>query len=110
MKRKKESEPKPKQKRNKYSLEQKDKARKYYLMGLNTQDISKLLDGIPPKTIEKWQFVERWTEIKHGESLKSRVFELNEVGKSYMEIAKLLDLSKSTVWRYLKQAKYQINK
>lgn len=90
--------------RNKYSLEQKDKARKYYLLGLNLQEISKLLDGCPVRTIEKWQQSEKWTELKSPQNIKFRVKELQASGKTYKEIANMLQISRVTVWRYIKQA------
>lgn len=91
--------------RNKYSLEQKEAARKYYLMGLNLHEISKLLDNCSVRTIEKWQQVDKWTELKQPESLKFRTMQLHESGKSYTEIAEILNVSRVTVWRYIKEAR-----
>lgn len=93
--------------RNKYTIEQKESAKKYYLMGLNLQEISKLLDGCPVRTLEKWQLADKWTELRNAEPLASRIKELHDSGKSYNEIAEMLDLNRVTVWRYLKQAKKQ---
>lgn len=90
--------------RNKYTIEQKEQARKYYLMGLNLHDISKLLDNCPVRTLEKWQLSEKWTDLKQPENIKFRALELSESGKSYTEIAELLKISRVTVWRYIKQA------
>ncbi len=90
--------------RKKYTLEQKEKARKYYLIGLNLHDISKLLDNCPVRTLEKWQLSEKWTELKQPENIKIRALELSESGKSYPEIAEILKISRVTVWRYIKQA------
>lgn len=90
--------------RKKYTIEQKDQARKYYLMGLNLHDISKLLDNCPVRTLEKWQLSEKWTELKQPENIKLRALELSESGKSYSEIAEILKISRVTVWRYIKQA------
>jgi uncharacterized protein YjcR len=81
--------------RNKYNVEHREKARKYYLMGLNLHEVSKLLDGCPVRTLEKWQQAEKWTELK----------KLFESGKTYLEIADLLKIGYTTVWRYLKQAR-----
>ena len=94
--------------RNKYTTEQKDKARKYYLMGLSLHEISILLNGCPVRTLEKWQLSDKWTELKQPESVKFRTLELHESGKSYTEIAEILKISRVTVWRYIKEArKYQ---
>jgi Uncharacterized conserved protein len=90
--------------RNKYTLDEKDKARKYYFMGLSLTEISKLLDGCPVRTLEKWQQAERWTETKQIENIKTKALELHDGGKSYAEIAGLLQISRVTVWRYIKEA------
>ena len=96
---------KPVKQRNKYTVEQKEKARKYYLMGLNMHEISKLMDGCPVRTLEKWQQSEKWTELKQPESLKYRALELHESGRSYKEIAEILKINRTTVWRYIKAAR-----
>jgi len=76
--------------RNKYTADHKDKARKYYLMGLNLQEISILLNGCPVRTLEKWQLSDKWTDLKQPESIKNRALKLHESGKSYSEITELL--------------------
>lgn len=91
--------------RNKYSVEHREKARKYYLMGLNLSEVSKLLDGCPVRTIEKWQQVEKWTEQKKPDNIKLRAKELFFNGKTYQEISDLLKIGRTSVWRYIKQAK-----
>ncbi len=91
--------------RNKYTIEQKENARRYYLMGLNLHEISKLVDNCPVRTLEKWQQADKWTELKQPENIKHKTLELHESGKSYSEIAELLKISRVTVWRYIKQAK-----
>ncbi|MBN2868787.1 MAG: helix-turn-helix domain-containing protein [Flavobacteriaceae bacterium] len=91
--------------RNKYTTEHKENARKYYLMGLNLHEISKLIDDCPVRTLEKWQQSDKWTELKQPESIKFRTLELHESGKSYSEIAEILKISRVTVWRYIKEAR-----
>ncbi len=91
--------------RNTYTAEHTTKARKYYLMGLNLQEISKLMDNIPVRTLEKWQIREHWTDFKEAEPLKDRALSLQRAGRSYSEIADLLKINRTTVWRWLKQAK-----
>ncbi|HCT31520.1 MAG TPA: hypothetical protein DIW31_12525 [Bacteroidales bacterium] len=95
--------------RNKYTIEHREKARKYYIMGLNLHEISKLLDDCPVRTLEKWQQAEKWTDLKQPESIKKKALELSEAGKSYNEIAKILEISRTTVWRYLIEAKESRN-
>lgn len=93
------------QQRNKYTTEQKEKARKYYLMGLSLHEISILLNGCPVRTLEKWQLSDKWTDLKQPESVKFRAMELSESGKSYSDIAEILKISRVTVWRYIKEAR-----
>jgi len=90
--------------RNKYTTEHKEKARKYYLMGLNLQEISILLNGCPVRTLEKWQLLDKWTELKQPENIKVKALELKQSGKSYSQIAGLLKISRVTVWRYTTEA------
>ena len=91
--------------RNKYTFGDRATAKRYYLMGLNLQEVSKLMDGVPVRTLEKWQQSEKWTAIKEVQPLKLRALELHEAGRSYNEIAETLKISRVTVWRYLKEAK-----
>ncbi|WP_172795628.1 helix-turn-helix domain-containing protein [Paludibacter jiangxiensis] len=91
--------------RNTYTADQRAKARRYYLMGLNLQEISILLDNAPVRTIEKWQIKEQWAALREIEPIKARALSLQAAGKSYTEIAETLSINRTTVWRYLKQAK-----
>ena len=91
--------------RNKYSIEDKTKARKYYLMGLNMTEIGILLNGCPVRTLEKWQAADHWTDLKQPAPITTRTMELHKSGKSYAEIAEILKINRVTVWRYIKQAK-----
>lgn len=92
-------------KRTRYTTEQKEQARKYYLMGLNLHEVSKLLDGCPVRTLEKWQQAEKWTELKEPENITVKALQLHKAGKSYSEISEILKISRVTVWRYIKEAK-----
>jgi transposase-like protein len=91
--------------RNSYTLEHRERARRYYLMGLNLHEISKLLDGAPVRTLEKWQIREQWASLRNAEPIKERVLSLHRSGSSYSEIAEILKIHRTTVWRWLKQAK-----
>ena len=91
--------------RNKYTAEQREKARKYYLMGLNMEEISKLLDGLPVRTLEKWQFSEQWTALKNCKPIKQRALDMKNAGKTMQEISKTLNISTVTAWRYIKEVK-----
>lgn len=91
------------QPRNSYTAEDKAKARKYYLMGLNLQEISKLMDGCPVRTLEKWQAVEQWTKLKQLENIEVKAYELQRAGRSYKHISGILGISTVTVWRYIRK-------
>jgi len=98
------------QPRNKYTADDKAKARKYYLMGLNLQEISLLLGGCPVRTLEKWQTAEQWTKLKHLENIEIKAYELHQAGKSYKQIATMLGISNVTVWRYICKVRDSENK
>lgn len=91
--------------RNKYTNEDKAKARKYYLMGLSMTEIGLLLNGCPVRTLEKWQALDKWTSLKQPAPITQRTMELHNSGKSYAEIAEILKINRVTVWRYIKRAK-----
>lgn len=93
----------PMKQRNTYTADIKEKARKYYLMGLNMQEVSKLTDGIPPRTLEKWQAAGKWCDLKGLENIKVRAYDLHCAGKSYAEISELLKINRVTIWRYIKE-------
>ncbi len=93
--------PKP---RNQYTAEHRSEARRYYLIGLNLHEISKILDGIPIRTLENWQTLDQWTKLKGIENIKLQVVRLKEGGKSLNEIAEMLKIHRVTVWRYIKEA------
>lgn len=88
--------------RNSYTPEQREKALKYYLLGLNMNEISKLLDGLPIRQLEKWQMLYQWTALKNCKPIKQRALELKESGKTVKEISEILKISSVTVWRYTK--------
>lgn len=87
-----------------YSLDLKAKAKKYYLMGLSLNEVSKLVSA-PVRTIEKWQIAEKWKSLRENKTIHFTALELFNSGKTYKEIATLLQVSTATIWRYLKQAK-----
>jgi transposase len=85
----------------KATTEQKREALRFYLLGLTLPEISKLLDGVSVRTLEKWQAADQWTSQTKPDNIKKKCFELKDGGKSVSEIALLLNLSKSTVYRHL---------
>lgn len=88
-------------KRRTYTATDRESARKYYFMGLNLQEVSKLTD-IPERTIEKWQQKENWAKSKEPDNIKIKARELKEKGMGVKQIADILKISSTTVWRYCK--------
>lgn len=91
-------------KRNTYSLDIKASAKRFYLIGLTLQEISKLIDA-PVRTIEKWQIAESWKELRETTPIQNKALDLKESGKTYKEIATMLNKSNATIWRYINTAK-----
>ena len=83
---------------------EKEKAAKYYIMGLTLAEISKLLDNTPVRTLEKWQLSGKWTSLKNCGNLLQQVLQLWEAGKSRKEISLLVNRNESTVYRWIKKA------
>lgn len=88
--------------RNTYTSEHKEKALKYYLLGLNLFEISKLTD-IPERTLQKWQTKERWVKFKETDNLKEKAVNLKKAGIANKQISEILKISTTTVWRYCKK-------
>ncbi|WKW46728.1 ArsR family transcriptional regulator [Myroides sp. JBRI-B21084] len=96
---------KTKRTRNKYTLEDKANALRYYLLGLNFAEISKLLN-VTVRTLESWQKAEKWTEQKAGKQIEKKAFEMFTDKKMKIEqIAKVLNKSIPTISRYLKKVR-----
>jgi transposase len=91
-------------KRNTYSLDIKASAKRFYLIGLTLQEISKLIDA-PVRTIEKWQIAENWKQLKETTSIQNKALDLKLSGKTYKEISTMINKSTATIWRYIKTAK-----
>lgn len=91
-------------KRNTYTLDIKASAKRFYLIGLTLQEISKLIDA-PTRTIEKWQIAENWKQLKETTSIQNKALDLKDSGKTDKEISALLNKSTATIWRYIKTAK-----
>lgn len=103
MKKTKKKQVEPKQ-RNTYTLDDKASAKRYYLIGLTLQEISKLISA-PVRTIEKWQIGENWKQLRETNQIHTKALDLHLSGKTYKEIATLLNKSTATIWRYITTAK-----
>lgn len=95
--------PDPKQ-RNTYTLDDKAKAKKYYLIGLSLVEVGKITET-PFRTIEKWYIAENWKDQRETTPIKTKAKDLFNSGMSYKKIAVTLGKSISTISRYIKQAK-----
>ena len=82
----------------------KKKAYKYYLKGLNSKEIAKLLD-ISFRTVQNYMTVGKWKQKRQPTNLQYEVLRLYESGLSYNEIARQLNISRATVYNYLKKTR-----
>lgn len=89
-------------KRNHYSDEVKQNALRYYLIGLNLFEVSKLTD-VPARTLEKWQKKYSWTDLKNIGNIKTRAYDLKKGGCTYDEISETLKISRATAFKYVKE-------
>lgn len=103
MKKTKKKLPDPKQ-RNTYTLDDKAKAKKYYLIGLSLVEVGKITDT-PFRTVEKWYLAENWKSQREINPIKIKATELFDSGMSYKNIALTLGKSQSTISRYLNQVR-----
>ncbi len=90
--------------RNKYTADHRSEAKRFYLIGLNLTEISKLT-GVPVRTLENWQTADKWAMFKTVEPIKKQALRMFEAGNTYKQIAETLNISPVSVWRYCKQAK-----
>lgn len=95
--------------RIRHTKEAKEKAARYYLLGLSLPEISKLLDGTPIRTLEKWQLAGKWTELRNPENIHAKVLQLVEAGKTKKEISILVNRDQSTIYRWIKEIKEKKN-
>lgn len=84
-----------------YTLDDKAKAKKYYLIGLSLIEVGKLTDT-PARTLEKWYLAENWKSQKEISKIELVAFNMFESGKTYKEIASELKIGIATVYRYIK--------
>ncbi len=94
--------------RNTYTLDDKAKAKKYYLIGLSLVEVGKITDT-PFRTIEKWYLSENWKEQRETPAIKTKANDLFNSGMGYKEIALTLGKSKTTIFRYLKAVRNESN-
>ncbi|MCQ2975755.1 MAG: helix-turn-helix domain-containing protein [Bacteroidales bacterium] len=91
-------------KRKSYKIDSHTTAKEKYLIGYSLNDISILLN-IPLRTLQNWQTAEKWTELKQPPEIIKRAYQLHQSGKTAKEIAKILQKSIATIYKYFKIAK-----
>ena len=93
----------PKQ-RQTYTLDTKANALRLYLIGLTLYEISKIVDA-PVRTIEKWYISDNWKPQRETKAVHLKALDLYDSGKTYKEVAKILNKSLPTIGRYIKIAR-----
>ena len=85
------------------TTEANDRARayRYYLHGLTCKEIGKLLD-LSPRTVERYSQLDKWHQQANPQPMADRARLLHQQGVSYAGIAKALQVSKATVFNYVK--------
>jgi len=84
--------------------ETKTKAFKYFCLGLNSKEIAKLLD-LNYRTVQGIMSREKWKDKTKFQGVESQAMELKEKGLSVTEISKTLNISRVTVYKYMKKAR-----
>lgn len=82
----------------------KTKAYKYFCMGLNSKEIAKILD-LSFRTVQNYMNSDNWKKRQKPANLKFEVLKLYELGNSYKVIAETLNISRTTVYLYLKETR-----
>ncbi len=83
---------------------QKQKAYKYYLKGLNSKEIGKLLD-ISFRTVQNYMTKGKWKAKRQPTNIKYETLRLYESGLTYPQIATELNISRASVYLYLKETR-----
>lgn len=95
-------------KKSNHSEEVKQNALRYYLIGLNLFEVSKLTD-VSTRTLEKWQKKYGWKDLKNLSNIKQRAYDLKKGGCTYDEISELLKIAKTTAHKYVKEVEHLKN-
>ena len=107
MNKSKKKTPEPKQ-RQAYTLDIKANALRLYLIGLTLFEVGKVVDA-PVRTVEKWYIAENWKNQRETKAVHLKAFELYESGKTYKDVAKILNKSIPTIGRYITIARNEKN-
>lgn len=80
---------------------QQKQAFKYYNMGLNSKEISKLIE-VSFRTIQSWIFKFNWKAKRTPPNKKLKALELVNKGMTYKTISKRFDVSEQTIYKWLR--------
>lgn len=86
------------------TLTREQEAYRFYMMGLNSKEIAKLLD-VSFRTVQGYMSRGRWKEKREPEAIKYEAVKLYQLGFTYVEIAKRLSVSRTTAYNYLKHTR-----
>lgn len=91
--------------RKRYTAAQKERAQKLYMKSVSVTEIAELLN-IELPTVKKWRAAGKWQKIREITVINkpAETIRLFKAGNKQKDIAKLLDISLSTVYRTLKNA------
>lgn len=90
-------------KRQTITKDEKAEAFRYYCLGLTLAEISKLLNGVSVRTLERWQTDGKWTTERNPENIDAKVLQFYKSGKTQIQIAQAFGISKFKVCRTLKR-------
>jgi len=82
----------------------KQKAFYYFSLGLNSNEIGKLLN-VSPRTIQGYMWRDKWKQKQKTPQICYTVAQLYESGLTYNQIAQTLNISRTTVYNYLKKTR-----
>ena len=92
-------------KRKSYTQDVKSQAERYYHMGLNAKEIAKLLDVESHRTVHNWASDGKWLEKHNVKTKQQKAIELRNAKKTAKEIASMLGVDISTVYKWTKKEK-----
>ena len=84
--------------------QQQKKAYQYYIMGLNSKEIGKLLD-VHFRAVQHLAQSAKWKQSELKDKRKAKALELYQSDHSYNEIAEKIGVGRTTVYNWLKETR-----
>ncbi len=85
-----------------------NKVRGYYLKGLNSREIGKLLD-ISSRTAQRYMQSAKCKQLTAPKTREQKAVDMHKNGWSYAEIAKKMKVCKTTVYLWCKKVRNHQN-